>query len=416
LFENNRFDPDALFAVPCQAVIQQLAPEEPIVTILDDTLIPKKGRKVAGSSWHHDSLGPPFAHQIIWSQRAIELCAMLPAQPGQPCSARAIPIDLTLQPTPPKYSSKATDSQRQFRRQFRQENAIPRLGIQRVTALRKMMDRAGHSKRKLLLAVDGGYTNKTLLTNLPANTALIGRIRKDANLCAPPSPNLTGRGRPKLYGKPLETPEQLLHNPNVEWKSVEAFAAGKTRLFQYKSIDCCRWAKGAGGRNLRLVVVRPLSQTPHHAGRRLFFAHPGYLICSDPEIDINQIIQPYVWRWEIEVGFREQKTHLGLGQPQCRNSMAVERVIQFQAFVYALLLLAAYRSGVSAPPRPKWQPRPSTQQRSSIGQIISILRAELWGQALGLENKTHFVTTALPFPKSTKITNTLSSAVLYASQ
>ena len=416
LFAHNRFDPAALFAVPLRTVAEQLAPGAPLVAVLDDTLVPKRGRKVAGSAWRHDPQGPPFAHQIIWAQRALEVCALLPAQPRPPGAARAIPIDLTLQPTLPRCAARATEQQRQQYRQLRQQTALPRLARQRVTALRQALDYAGHRSRQLLLAVDGGYTNKTLLDGLPARTTLIGRIRKDAKLFAPPPPAPLGRGRPRLYGPALETPEQLLHNPAVAWHTVVVYAAGRPRLFQYKTIERCRWARGAGGRDLRLVVGRPLSPTPHYAGRRLFFAHPGYLICSDPEVDIAQILQAYVWRWEIEVGFREQKTQLGLGQPQCRTPVAVERVLQFQAFVHALLLLAAQRGGLTVPPRPKWQTAPARPQRLSLGQIIASLRGELWGKALGLENKTHFATAPPPVIKSPIIPHTLSSAVLYAYQ
>lgn len=414
LFERRRFRPDRLFAVPLQAVTEHLAPEAPLVAVMDDTLFPRKGRRVSGAAWRHNPQGPFFAHQITWSQRAVELCAMLPANPAGACSARAVPVDLVLQPAQPKPAAKATQQQKQLYAQFRRETAIPNLAVKRVQALRDSLDRSGQLQRQILLAVDGGYTNKTLLANLPSRTALIGRIRKDAKLFAPPPPADAQRGRPKLYGQPLPTPEQLLLDPSVKWQTVSAFAAGQLREFQYKTFDCCRWAKGAGGRDLRLVVVRPLSRTPHERGRRLFFAHPGYLVCSDPSIDVGQIIQAYVWRWEIEVGFRDQKTHLGLGQPQCRTPLAAESVVQFQAFVYALLLLAAHRCGLVAPPCPKWRTPPAQPQRCSILQIISSFRSDLWGLSWERPIKTHFVSNTHPSAKPLKISHSLSSAVLYA--
>ena len=92
LFERRRFRPDRLFAVPLQAVTEHLAPEAPLVAVMDDTLFPRKGRRVSGAAWRHNPQGPFFAHQITWSQRAVELCAMLPANPAGACSARAVPV------------------------------------------------------------------------------------------------------------------------------------------------------------------------------------------------------------------------------------------------------------------------------------------------------------------------------------
>ncbi len=414
LFERQRFLPDRLFAVPLQAVTEHLAPEAPLVAVMDDTLFPKKGRRMSATAWHHDPQGPFFAHQITWSQRAVELCAMLPATTGGACSARAVPVDLALQPSRPKPSARATEQQKQLYARFRRETAIPNLAVKRVHALRDSLARSGQLQRQVLLAVDGGYTNKTLLANLPSRTALIGRLRKDAKLFAPPPATGVQRGRPKLYGQPLPTPEQLLLDPSTGWQTVSAFAAGQLREFHCKTFDCCRWPKVAGGRDLRVVVVRPLSRTPHERGRRLFFAHPGYLVCSDPSDDVAQIIQAYVWRWEIEVGFRDQKTHLGLGQPQCRTPLAAERVVQFQAFVYALLLLAAHRCGLTAPPRAKWQAPLVQPQRCSILQILSSFRSDLWGLSWDRPIKTHFVSNTHPSANPRKFLHSLSSAVLYA--
>ncbi|WP_332914692.1 hypothetical protein [Algoriphagus boritolerans] len=48
-----------------------------------------------------------------------------------------------------------------------------------------------------MISVDGSYTNETVLKKLPANTILIGRIRKDCSLYLPPEPPTSGKGRKK---------------------------------------------------------------------------------------------------------------------------------------------------------------------------------------------------------------------------
>jgi hypothetical protein len=84
-----------------------------------------------------------------------------------------------------------------------------------------------------------------------------------------------------LYGERTATPERLLADTSVPWSQARAFVAGAVRTFDYKTVTRCRWS-GSGGRDVWLVVVRPLSRTPHARGRRLSFAHPGYLLCTEP--------------------------------------------------------------------------------------------------------------------------------------
>ncbi len=438
IFERRRFDAEKLFGVSRRAVLDVLAPKAPLVVVLDDTLVRKRGGKVAEAGWHHDPQGPAFNHQIAWSQRLVQVCAMLPAKKDEACcAARAIPIGQVLQKAVKKPRRKSVKKdgnlseaqqkeqeaarEKQYEKEqadYRKEcrkHAAPGIGRERVLALRKALDDDGEKARLLLSAFDGGFTNKTLFKEIPPNTALVGRLRKDARLFAPPATQTAGRGRPRLYGAVIETPAKLLSNAAIAWQETTVFAAGRPREFEYKTVDRCRW-KSRGGHDVRLIVVKPLSPTPHEAGRKLFFAHPGYLICSDPEIAIEQVLQAYVWRWEIEVGFREQKTQLGLGEAQTYTQPAVASVLEFQSFCYALLLLAAHQAELDAPPRPLWQEPPKPDQRVSCGQLISIMRAGIWGRALGLPNKTHFAKTPPPHTKSPKIQDTLTSAVLYATK
>lgn len=67
---------------------------------MDDTLIRKRGRKVYGTGWKRDPLGPSFCSNFVWGQRFLQISAALPDQPiiGQ---ARGIPIDLTHAPSWP---------------------------------------------------------------------------------------------------------------------------------------------------------------------------------------------------------------------------------------------------------------------------------------------------------------------------
>jgi hypothetical protein len=66
-----------------------------VVALIDDTLIRKRGHRIAGTSWRRDPLGPQFADNFIWASRFLQILLALPEHPAGPASAaRAIPIDL----------------------------------------------------------------------------------------------------------------------------------------------------------------------------------------------------------------------------------------------------------------------------------------------------------------------------------
>lgn len=78
LFEKGRFDREALFKPAKQAVLERLGQDEPLVVVMDDTLVRKRGHKVHGAAWKRDPLGPKFRNNFIWGQRFLQMSALLP--------------------------------------------------------------------------------------------------------------------------------------------------------------------------------------------------------------------------------------------------------------------------------------------------------------------------------------------------
>jgi hypothetical protein len=414
LFAHERFDPHALLAPSRRAVAESLSPQAPLVALMDDTLARKRGRKVAGTSWRRDPLGPHFCTNLVWGQRFLQISAALPERPGA-SRARAIPIDLTHCPSPRKPRKGAPAAQWAQYQRDQQASRISTRGAERIAQLRQALDRDGQAQRPLIVAVDGGYTNTAVFKALPERTALIGRVRKDAKLYRPPSPPPEDqRGRKRVYGEPLPTPEQLRQDETLPWQTVRAFAAGRLFDFEVKAVGAVRW-RAAGARDLRLVIIRPLAYRLSQGGR-LLYREPAYLLCSDPQLDLAQLVQAYLWRWEIEVNFRDQKTLLGMGQAQVRTAGAVERVPALIAAAYGFLHLALAQTGAQdgTLPRPRWQ-RPKPGERCSSARAIGLLRAQLWGRALGVENFSHFVENQQALTKSQKFIPHPASAIFYAS-
>jgi hypothetical protein len=110
LFERERIDIKQLFDVSRQCVTEILPAERPFVALMDDTLLKKSGRRIPGTSYRRDPLGPKFQTNLIWAQRFLQISAAVPDDAsGLPSRARAIPIELVHCPTPRKPSKKATE-------------------------------------------------------------------------------------------------------------------------------------------------------------------------------------------------------------------------------------------------------------------------------------------------------------------
>ena len=173
--------------------------------------------------------------------------------------------------------------------------------------------------RRLILAGDGGYTNAGLLKGLPENTACIGRMRKDALLHHPPAPREPGaKGRKQSCGEQAPTPEALLRDNEAPWQEVEAFAAGKRHIFKIKTMDSVLWRKAGAEKKLRILVIAPLGCRLKKGGK-LLCRQPAYLLCTDPALPLAEALQYHLWRWGIEVNFRDEKSLIGTGQAQVRG-------------------------------------------------------------------------------------------------
>ena len=147
----------------------------------------------------------------------------------------------------------------------------------------------------------------------------------------------------------------------------------------------------------------------------MLYRQPAYLICTDPELDINQLLQAYLWRWEIEVNFRDEKTLIGCGQAQVRNEYAVEKLPAFTVAIYAMLLLAANQVKLNQNetqlPRAKWY-KTKTNQRRTTGDMLNTIRSQIWAENAHI-NFPHFVNLQHRMRSGKNIANPTLSAAFY---
>ena len=417
LFAADRLPIQEIFSVIRRNVLAQLPPAAPLSVAFDDTLLRKTGIRIPGVGWRRDPLGPPFQTNLVRAQRVLQWSAAVPLSDHR---YRMVPIGFQHAPTPPKPSRKASAEEQ---KQYRQQAHRACLSVQaanQIAALRQALDvEPNGAQRPLHLFVDGGYTNATVLKKLPQRTTLIGRIRKDARLYTLPEPVPTPqRGRRRRYGAPAPTPEQVRTDDVLPWTSLEISLNGMTHFLRVKCVPNLLWRTAGLQHTLQLVVIAPLGYRLRK-GSKLLYKRPAFLICTDPHLDLQALAQGYLQRWDIEVNFREEKTLLGVGQAQVRNAQSVEDVPALQVASYALLLLATLRAFQDSAtpdllPPPKWA-APAPHARFSTAKAINQLRAEVWGQALGLRNFSGFADHLSSDRKPEKSPSDPTSALFYAS-
>jgi hypothetical protein len=424
LFSRSPWDPHALFDPIFDHLGTLLpSPQAPVVAALDDTLCKKTGRHIPGATYARDPISPPFHMNLVRGLRFVQASILVRAiQFLGP--ARALPV--RFEPAPPavkppslkgarKHSRQEQTSQsknqkknaknktraqgsnkkavvspeeKEYRLQ-KKLHSLTQVGVRVLQSLRDALDaRPDTRQRQLLVSGDGSYTNRTVLRQLPERTTFIGRIRKDAKLflALPPASATRSGGRPRRYGAPASTPEEVLHDDAVPVVKVLCFAAGQVREIPVKVVRTVYWRKAGADLPLLLLVIKPLGYRLRK-GSKLLYRQPAFLVCTDPQLELTILLQAYVDRWEIECNHRDEKSLIGTAQGQVWNPLAVVRLPQFQVAIYSLLLLAsilAYgfqRTAVYLP-LPRWRRK---SIRPSVLDLLNLLRDQIF--ARGVQDK-----------------------------
>lgn len=380
-------DSVAVFSPILDGVLELIPEGSPLVIGVDDSHLRKTGQKVAAAGWYRDPLGPPFHTNLMWSQRFIQLSAAVP-DPTNPKRSRMIPIAVEMIPKLPKPAKDASQEDLEHYEKIKALNSPGAHAIRLLQQIREHLDASGtQAERIMWVCGDGDYSNSTLMPHLPPKTVYIGRTRTDINLLGvPKQPRRRSTGRPRSYGKPLPTPEELRKDKTVPWEYLTICNGPRMTKVHYKHISQAKWHIAGEKTIVQVVVIAPLRYKKRKDGpwRR---TKPAYLVCTDANIPVEQLIQAYFWRWGIEVNFKEEKQLFGAGQAQVRSASSVITAPAVCIATYAALLLAGIQTyGFhSMPPSvnpPRWYTRKNTSRVTS-SDLIKQFHQELMLSATG---------------------------------
>ncbi len=366
------WEPQHLFR-PILKQALQYCPQRLVGMALDDTRIRKTGRSIPQVFYQRDPLSPPFHVNLFLGLRFLQASVLLPLHRSAAVGTRAVPVRFEEVSRVKRPGRKATEEmQRQYREAVKRHNLSRRL-VQMSQQLRQELDLAGGAGKILVLAGDGSFCNRTCFTGIPERSVLLVRARKDSKLCFP----ALGDSR-RVYGADKFTPEQVRKDEARVFHSTKIFYGGKRRKIRYKEVSGVLWQRGAGQRQLRLIVIAP---TPYRKAKnkKLYYRDPAYLLTSDLRSSLKQLLQIYFDRWQIEVNHREEKDTLGVGQAQLWNATSVPKQPVLAVAAYSALLLASLQAfgplrGAAYAQLPKWR---THARRPSCLDLITLLRKEL---------------------------------------
>jgi hypothetical protein len=375
-----RFAEEAAGAVLLRESLAHVRADEPYVVGVDTTQVWRDSQTMEGSAWLKCGRNPAWKVGIHRAQRFLNGSWLTPLSVG---FSRALPLRFL-----PAFPDKAV---------LHEQTACKeqRAGLHFVAWIRDQLNAHGRETQRILCLADGAYDKIDFWRDLPEQVTALVRTAKNRALCYLPAP-YAGKGRRRLYGDKAPAPQDY-HTRRTGWQTAQVTVRGRSQPMVYR-VEGPFVRRTLPSVPLFLIVVR---------GQR--YPRFGQTKQRDPQSYlVNALRQDAQWvlpfpvltlltwawqRWELEVVHREVKALFGLGDKQCFQPHAAVLSVQWSAWCYALLSLAAFRTfGLPTPPAPTtaWYPHP---KRWTFSTLLDVLRTDLWCHPIF----SHFLA---PAPKS----------------
>jgi len=337
-------------------LIAAFAMAGPIVMGLDDTIERRRGIKIKARGIYRDPVRSSHSHMVKASGlRWLSLMLLAPIPWAQ--RVWALPFLTVLAP-----------SERYYAQSPRAHKKLTDWGRQMLLQVRRWLP-----DRPLVVVADNSFAVIDLLwrmTQLRKPICMITRFRLDAALYQPAPPRPTGKaGRPRKKGARLPTLEKVAADARTIWSpvTVRRWYGEARREIEMTSDTAVWYHNGKPPLPIRWVLIRdPKGKFETQA-----------LLCTDQDIEPEQIVEWFVRRWQVEVTFHEVRTHLGVETQRQWTDLAIVRTTPALLGLFSLVTLLAHQSTINET-LPIRQAAWYAKSLPTFSDALAVVRQHLW--------------------------------------
>ena len=325
-------------------LIRKRFPQATVFLAGDDTLLNRRGLKIFGTGMHRDPLLSSRGFTVVrWGHCWVVLCVVIESRRNAG-HYFALPILARL------YLNKKAS--KKWNRAY---HTKPEMMLEMLKLVQ-----AHDRDQPLHFLGDSAFTSSSMLKRIPAEIAVTGRIGTNSRIHAPAPPRKEGRGRPRVRGERLDTPDEMLDAKGLRRLDLKLYdnTEYKVRMAQQTG-----FLYNAPTRQVKVVAIE---HQRGGRGREVFYS-------TEFTAEATMILLWFSWRWPIEVTFHDSKQHLGLGEAENRKTKAVRRTVPTGLLMYSLVIL--WHECIRKKPAPrlrKW----SGKTHASFAEMVAALRTD----------------------------------------
>lgn len=333
-------------------ILRHFGPQGRVRLVGDDTVTEHPGRKVHGKARHRDPVRSSHSYTAWrWGHKWVVLAVLV----RFPFASRpwALPVLVALYRSP-------QDNHKRGRPH--------RTPAQLLQLLLRLLLR-WFPDRQFLFAGDqnyGSHEMAMLASQTQGRLHGVSKFYPNANLYEPP-PAYSGNGRPRVKGRKLPTPQEVVATAERSRLNVAWYGDGRRDVEVVTGSG--HWYKaGEGLVPVRWVFVHDLTGTHRDE----------YFYSTDVTLTAPEIIEAYTGRWNIETTFEDSRAYLGLESTRGRCARTVSRA---EPCLLGLYSVVALLYGL-LPPEEQEQGAVAWEGKATVtfSDAITAVRRWLWTQ------------------------------------
>jgi len=296
-------------------VLDHLAPEGKVLLAGDDTVEEHPGDKVFGKACHRDPVRSTHSYTAFrWGHKWVVLAVLV----RFPFAKRPWALPVLVAP----YRGAAEDE-----KAGRKHETPQQLLRQLCRVLLRWF-----GQRRFILTGDGSFATHELARFAAARRrgrlTLVCPFYPDANLYRP-APPYSGKGRPRVKGDKLPTPQEVVAKRKRRARPEVAWYGGGRRDAEAVSGTGHWFESGHGLVAVRWVFVHDLTGTHRDS----------YFMTTDVTMSAAEVIETYTGRWNVETTSQEMRSYLGL---ETTRGWKEETVLRAAPCLFGLYSVVAY--------------------------------------------------------------------------